>query len=337
MAVGCDFDSHPLPSTLPLPPHPTVPVKIRTFQTGDDAIQAGLFNVAAFNLPGFKAATAEDVRRRTRARGFDPGTRFYAEEGPLVVGYCTLEPEQGRISFPWCRKGYEEAAPLLLEAALNKARERKLTKVFAAYRQDWSPVLDFFAQHGFTHRRDIINYWADPLDLPTLVNRSRLPINRMTREDIPALAAMGKGILRLPEEKLEAYFFANPHFVSEAFLVLRGKDGATPLAIGVGLEQSNFADVRKVDPFAPCYRLAAFGTEGLNTKRVNGMFSYLVAEASQALTAGLALLSEASQEMTEGTVHGVAAQCPSDVPHLVNFYNRYFKEQGRFPELEKSL
>ena len=41
--------------------------------------------------------------------------------------------------------------------------------------------------------------------------------------------------------------------------------------------------------------------------------------------------------MTEDTVNAFAAQCPSDAPHLVAFYSRYFKEHGRFPVLEKQL
>jgi hypothetical protein len=312
-------------------------VNIRTFQAGDEVTQAGLFNVAAFGLPGFKPATADEIKRRTRTRTFDPACRFYAEEGGQVVGYCTLEPEQGRISFPWCKKGFEDAAPPLFEAALKSARGRRLTKLFAAYRRDWEPVLRFFADNGFVVAREMINYWADPVDLPTLANRTRLPIDRLRREDIPALAAMGKGIIRLPADKLESYCFANPYFPAEAFLVLRDRDGATPLALAIGLEASSYADVKKIDPLAPCFRLGAFGTEGLNTKRVNGLFSYVVADPAQSLTAGLALLGEASQEMTEGTVTALAAQCPSDAPHLVGFYNRYFKEHGRFPVLEKQL
>jgi hypothetical protein len=39
----------------------------------------------------------------------------------------------------------------------------------------------------------------------------------------------------------------------------------------------------------------------------------------------------------EGTVTALAAQCPSDAPHLLSFYARYFKEQGRFPVLVKEL
>ncbi|VTR97365.1 Uncharacterized protein OS=Singulisphaera acidiphila (strain ATCC BAA-1392 / DSM 18658 / VKM B-2454 / MOB10) GN=Sinac_5816 PE=4 SV=1 [Gemmata massiliana] len=311
-------------------------MNIRTFQPGDEATQAALFNVAAFALPGFKAATAEDVKRRTRARGFDPGARFYAEEGGQVVGYCVLEPDQGRVSVPWCRKGFESAAGPLLDTALAAARARGLNTVFAAYRRDWEPVLTFLADRGFVVAREIVNFWADPVDLPTLVNRSKLPIDRLRQTDLPAVAAMGRGLLRLPDEKLESYFFANPYFPAEALLVLRGADDA-PVAIGIGLESSTYADVKKVDPNAPCFRLGAFGTEGLNTKRVNGLFSFMVADPGRALTAGLALLSEASQEMTEGTVTALAAQCPSDAPHLTSFYTRYFKEHGRFPVLEKRL
>jgi hypothetical protein len=311
-------------------------VTIRTFQPGDEVIQAGLFNVAAFALPGFKAATADEVKRRTRARGFDPTVRFFAEEAGQVVGYCVLEPDQGRISFPWCKKGFEAAALPLFETALQSARDRGLKSLFAAYRRDWAVVQQFFAVNGFALAREMINYWADPLDLPTLANRGKLPINRLRREDVPAVVAMGKGVIRLPAEKLEAYLFANPYFAAEALLALRDRDGV-PLAIAIGLESPTYADVKKIDPLVPCFRLGAFGTEGLNAKRVNGLFSYLVADPANALTAGLALLSEANQEMTEGTVTALAAQCPSDAPHLVAFYSRYFKEQGRFPVLEKAL
>jgi hypothetical protein len=312
-------------------------VKIRTFQAGDEVIQASLFNAAAFALPGFKPATVDDVKRRVRVRGFDPTTRYYAMENDQVVGYCVLEPEQGRISYPWCLKGHESARELLFQAVLQASRQRGLTRLFAAYRSDWEPVLSFFADQGFAHTRDMINYWTDPVDLPTFANRARLPIDRLRREDIPALAAMGQGIIRLPADKLETYLFANPYFPVEAFLVLRDRDGQTPLAVAIGLEMATYADVRKLDPFAPCFRLGAFGTEGLNTKRVNGLFSYVVDNPAHALTTGLALLTEVCQEMTEGTVTALAAQCPSDAAHLIGFYARYFKEHGRFPVLEKVL
>jgi hypothetical protein len=309
-------------------------VNIRTFQPGDERTQAALFNAAAFALPGFKPATEEEVRRRTRGRGFDPGCRFYAEEGGQVVGYCTLEPDQGRVSHPWCKPGFESAAAPLFESAVRAASERGLTRLFAAYRRDWEPVLKFLADQGFAHARDVVNFQTDPFDLPTVASRGGRPIRRLRRDDLPALAELGKGVIRLPAERLEANYFASPYFPAEAFLVLEGRDGA-PVAVGVGLEVSTWADVKMVDPLAPCFRLGAFGTEGLNAKRVNGLFSY-VARPDQAIPAGLALLSEASQEMTEGTVSSIAAQCGTDAPHLMGFYARYFKEQGRFPVYERA-
>jgi hypothetical protein len=310
-------------------------VNIRTFQPGDERTQAALFNAVAFALPGFKPATEDEVRRRTRARGFDASCRFYAEEAGQVVGYCVLEVEQGRISYPWCKKGFESVAPELFAAALQSAKDRGRTSLFAAYRRDWQPVLQFLADQGFTKRRDIINFVADPLDLPTVASRSGQPIRRLQRSDIPALAELGQGVIRLPSDKLESYFFSNPYFPVEAMLVLEGRDGS-PAAVGIGLEVSTWADVNKIDPLAPCFRLGAFGTEALNAKRVNGLFSF-VARPENTIPAGLGLLTEASQEMTEGTVSSIAAQCPSDAVAILNFYSRYFKEQGRFPVFERTL
>lgn len=308
---------------------------IRTFRPGDERHQAAIYNVAANSLPGFKPATATDVEKRTRASGFDPATRFYAEHGTEVVGYCALEPEQGRVSFPWCRKGHETAAAPLLEAALEAAKARGLPKAFVAYRADWRFVQHYFTARGFKHARDVVNFWADPVDLPTLLGRSKLPLNRLRREDVPAVAELGRGVIRIPDDQLAGYLFENPYFPPESLLLLRDSQGK-PVACGFGYDCSTYADVKKVDPLAPCFRLGAFGTEGLNTKRINGLFSY-VARPEHALTAGLALLGEISLELTEGSVDTLAAQCATDAPHLMAFYTRYFKEHGRFPVLELAL
>jgi hypothetical protein len=312
-------------------------VNIRTFQPGDERSQAALFNSAAFAYPGFKPANEDEVKRRTRARGFDSSSRFYAEESGQLVGYCVLEPAQGRISYPWCKKGFESAAVPLFEAALQAARDRGITKLFAAYRRDWDAVLRFFTDNGFAKSRDVVNYLAEPVDLPTIANRGGLPIRRLQRSDIPALAEMGRGIIRLPPDKLESHYFSNPYYPVEAFLVMEDRGGGAPIAIGIGLESATWADPKKVDSLAPCFRMGAFGSEGLNAKRVNGLFSYLVSKPEHALPAGLGLLNEASQEMTEGSVSSLCSQCSTDAPHLINFYSRYFKEQGRFPIYEREL
>lgn len=311
-------------------------VNIRTFQPGDESAQVAVFNAAAAALPGFKPAAAADVAKRTAAPDFDPATRFYAEDGGRVVGYCTLNPTQGRVGFPWCLPGAEATAPTLLDAAVTAAKARGVTKLFAAYRRDWEPALRFFADHGFAHARDVINYWSAIGDMPTLLDKS-VPVEQLTPEDVPAVAELGRGIIRVPDDKLEAYFFENPYLPAWSARVLRARGTGLPYAVGLGIDCRDYADVRKVDPLAPCFRLGAFGSEGLNTKRVNGLFSFLALEPERAAPAALTLLSALSEEMTDGSVDAFAAQCPSDAKYLVAFYSRYFREHGRFPVFERTL
>ena len=86
---------------------------IRTFTAGDDAAQVGIYNEAAADLPKFKAVTLDELRGRLRGPDFDPATRFFAVENGRPVGYAAFHAN-GRVSFPWCRKGRESvgrAAP----------------------------------------------------------------------------------------------------------------------------------------------------------------------------------------------------------------------------------
>ena len=96
---------------------------IRTFRPGDDAAQVGIYNEAAADLPKFKPATLDEIRRRTRAAEFDPGTRFFAEENGPPLGYCSFHAN-GRVSFPWCRRGHEGHAEALFQAILAEMQAR---------------------------------------------------------------------------------------------------------------------------------------------------------------------------------------------------------------------
>ena len=121
---------------------------IRTFQTGDEIAQVSMYTEAAAELPKFKPATIDEIRRRLRGADFDPKTRLYALSGGKPVGYVTFAAS-GRVSFPWCRKGHEAHAGPLLQAALDALRGRGLSTAWAAYRADWPEQLAFFGSHGF--------------------------------------------------------------------------------------------------------------------------------------------------------------------------------------------
>ena len=100
---------------------------IRTFTAGDDAAQVGVYNEAAADLPKFKAVTLDELRRRLRGPDFDPATHFFAVENGRPVGYATFHAN-GRISFPWCRKGRESWAGPLLDAVLEAMRRRGMRR-----------------------------------------------------------------------------------------------------------------------------------------------------------------------------------------------------------------
>src|ERR1043166_5491020 len=112
-------------------------VTIRPFQAGDESTQAAIYNAAAGALPKFKAATPQEVQRRTRAPDFDPATRFYAEVDGQVAGYSTIQAN-GRIGYPWCTPGHERHAGALFDAAIAglRSEERRVGK---ECRSRWSP------------------------------------------------------------------------------------------------------------------------------------------------------------------------------------------------------
>jgi hypothetical protein len=310
-------------------------VKIRAYQPGDEAPQVAIYNAVTEGLPAFKPAHAEEHRRRIKTPGFDPQSRLYATEGDRVVGYITVQ-ENGRVSYPWTLPGFESAREALFEAILNTARRKKLDKLFTAYRADWESIHEYFLQKGFAKKRDMVNFVQQSLDLPTMVNRRGVSTSHLTKEDIPYLVDMVPGLIPLPEDRLEKYFFANPFFSAESIFVVRKPDG-TPQTIGILVIDSQYADATKLDANMPCFRLGAFGTEGMTTKRINGLFSFVAPNQREALQWGLDLMFTVLDRLGDTEIESLAAQVPSDVPHLLRFYESYFRKQGSFPVFEKKI
>lgn len=311
-------------------------MQIRTYQPGDEAIQAEIYNEAAGALPKFKPATAEEVGRRCRAPGFNPASRFYAEEGGKVVGYATFNPD-GRVSYPWCRKGSEAAAAPLFQRMLEALPKHGLTQAYAAYRGDWPDVGAFFGKQGFRLAREMINYAMELSEMPTRMERPGA-VAALKREDVPALAELGKGILRFTELKqLEQHFFENLYFTPESLFAIRQRKTGSLAAVGLIISNSAYADPFQLDAAMPCFRLGAFGTEGTNGKRVNGLFSVLTPDDFEGLGLAHTLMGHAAQLLEKNDFGHIAAQVPSDVPHLARFYKQQFRKQGSFPVYEKAL
>ena len=313
-------------------------MEIRTFQPDDEGRQAAIYNAAAADLPKFKPASAQEILRRTRAKDFDPTTRFYAEKNGEVVGYSMFNPN-GRVSYPWCLKGHESAADPLFKEVLHTMNERGFRRAFAAYRGDWPGIRDFFLGYGFRQVREMINYVVDLIELPTAPARPGSSMSPLERKDVPAVLAMIPEALRVNRaEDLEAHLFQNPYFGPESVYVLRSRADQTPVAVGVLITNETYADPRQVDAGMPCFRLGAFGSEGMQVKRVKGMFSFLARKDQNIPALALDLLGLASVRLRDtDDISTLGAQVASDVPILMQFYQRNFRRQGSFPVFEREL
>jgi len=309
---------------------------IRAFQAGDETAQLRIFNEAAAKLPKFKPATLDEIRRRARGADFDPSSRFFALEGGQPVAYANFHAN-GRVSYPWCLPGHEKMAEPLLAKVIESMQARGMRSAFAAYRADWNAQIDFFLAQGFHQAREVINFIVDLVDMPTPAARRNTAVTPLQVSDLPTLAAMVPGALRTTSlEDLDRHFFHNPYFPAETLFVLRSPTDGLPAAVGILVSDSSYANPKQVDASMPCFRLGAFGTEGMQTKRINGLFSFL-AKSEDANRFGLELLNHAALRLRNAEVDSFAAQAASDVPHLVRFYESTFRRQGSFPVLERSL
>ncbi len=313
-------------------------VQIRTYQPGDEIHQAATYNEAAKDLPNFKPATIQEIHRRTCAKDFDPTMRFYSWEGDEVLGYCLFNAN-GRVSYPWCRKGHERLQDQLFQKVTDAMTQRGYKKAFAAYRKDWPKVGEYFEHNGFRKAREMINFIQDLIEMPTVPDKPSGVITGLKRSDVPAIFDLCSQVFRVDSPAaLEEYFFHNLYFGPDSVFVLRGKKTDELMGVGVLILEPTYANPKQLDPLMPCFRLGAFGTETMQTKRINGLWSLLARPNQYLPIRALELLGEASVRVQEHDgVVSLAAQAPSDVEHLVAFYRSYFTEQGSFPVYEKML
>ena len=313
-------------------------MNIRSFQPGDEYAQLAIYNAAASGLPKFKPASILDIQRRTQAKDFDPTTRLYAEEEGKVVAYCTFQMN-GRIGYPWSMPGFESAVQPLFAKTLQAMKERRIHKAFSAYRKDWPAINGFFEQNSFGLAREMVNFVLAFENMPTPSARVSSAIKPVIAEDIPGIFALAPTLFGVPSaEALQEALLHNPWFSPDCLFVMRHRGDGTPLAAGIFITDANYADPRAVDSSMPCFRLGAFGTEGMTTKRIKGLFSFVAKPDRSLISFGMDLLSYAALRLhDEDDIGCFAAQVASDSPALLAFYQRTFERQGSFPVYECDL
>jgi GNAT superfamily N-acetyltransferase len=306
-------------------------MNIRHYQPGDEYAQAEIFNAAVAALPAMKLATPAEIARRYRTSDADQTTMLYAVEDGEVIGYAVLSAT-GRISFPWCRAGQEQARLPLLQATLQALKKRGIGEAWAAYRADWQPVQAFFTDHGFRTKRQMVNYVRALQEPPQGVAPDAGRISPLERADLPRAWHLGRTLVASESpEQLERFYFENAYFDPTALFALK-RAGETR-GIGLAIVNPHYADPTKLDASMPCFRLGAMGAERERHKRVNGMFASMFDNE----TTASALLAEAVRRLEQAGLTHAAAQAGSDQPTLIAFYDRHFQRQGSFPVVARQV
>jgi hypothetical protein len=175
--------------------------------------------------------------------------------------------------------------------------------------------------------------------MPTASSRIGSTITPATPEDVPAIFALDPSVFRVGSaEALRTALWNNPYFTPSSLFVMRGRADSEPVAAGVFIKNADYADPRAVDSAMPCFRLGAFGTEGMTTKRIKGLFSFVTRPEHSVMQIGMDLLGHAANLLADDDeILCYAAQAATDAPALHRFYEKVFERQGSFPVLEKML
>ncbi len=312
-------------------------MSIRNYQPGDEGAQVAIYNEAASGLPAFKPATVDEIRRRTVSPKKDRTTRFFALENGAPVGYIACQTN-GRVGYPWCRKGAEHHQEALLNHALEHLKSENRPRAFSALRGDWEPLAELLLNHGFEQNREMLNFQMNLFEMPTASPMTRQQFDRMKASDFDEVLELARSTaLFATDEEIRETWLSNPWLDCEDLFILRNHRTGQIDAVGVVVLNPSYADNSNLDHNMPCFRLGAFGTEGLTWKRINGLFSFLVRDPNQVSPLGLDLLKHVSAILDETDLSTVAAQVCSDAKHLVHFYRQYFEPQGSFPLYEIEL
>jgi hypothetical protein len=223
---------------------------------------------------------------------------------------------------------------------LQALKGRGIRKVFTAYRGDWLKISDFFKKEGFVHVRDMVNFILAFENMPTPPARLSTLVLPAQAADLPKIFALAPQVFRVPDAAgLMTELWDNPLVAApDSLFVMRNRTDGSPVAAGIFITNSTYTDPRLVDSQMPCFRLGAFGTEGMTTKRIKGLFSFVARLDQYLVGLGMDLLAYAALRLSEeDDISCFAAQVASDVPPLLSFYQRHFERQGSFPVLEREL
>ncbi len=185
----------------------------------------------------------------------------------------------------------------------------------------------------------MVNYLLKFENMPTPSSKLGNTVTAATDDDFEGIFALDPSVFRVPDAKsLRDALWYNPYIDRQSVFVLRNRGDGTPIAAGVFIIDPTYADPSVIDADMPCFRLGAFGTEGMTAKRVKGLFSFVAKPERNLFSIGMDMLGHAANLLRdEDEILCYTAQVASDAGALHSFYQRVFEKQGAFPVYERTL
>ena len=257
---------------------------IRTFQPGDDVaqvshLQRGGRRAAEFQArhAGRAAPPAARPGLRRRPRGSTPWPTAGRSATPRFAA-------NGRVSFPWCRKGHEAVAePLLRRRPRGDARARPTARLRRLPRRLAGPARSS-RPTASRQTREMVNFVIDIVEMPTpaarrAANITPVTAGRRARHPPPRGRRPAR---RRPPRRSKQHLFRNPYFSAASLFALRSRSGDDA---GRRRRWSSSRGLRQPRPGrrAPCPASASgrSAPRGMTHKRINGLFSFLAADARE--------------------------------------------------------
>ncbi len=311
---------------------------IRSFTTGDDAARVGIFNEAAAGLPKFKPATLDEIRRRTHGRDFDPADAVLRRGQRAAAGIRYVSDQRARFASPGAARA-ANASPNRCSSASSgdedswsQAHLRRLSRRLDGQTTSSWPMA------SATRTTWSTSYWTWPT------------CRRLRPATAPGISAADARMTYPPWLPLCRTRWALPIWrpwnatscTTRTFhpmppSSLRGKTEGQLAAAGILIVNPAYADPTQVD----CGH-AVFPARGVRHRRNDDeahqwpvQFPDAGRPRCQPARPRPARLCLADAGDTD--VSTVAAQVSSAVPHLLRFYERYFRKQGSFPIFEREL
>ena len=128
---------------------------IPTYQPGDEQAQARIYNTVACPLPGFKPTSAEEIWLGAAIRPWTPSRRPSSTRSRTVRWSATsFSIPTAASAIPGVLRSTRRCQTPCWRSA-GAMSTRRYAEAWTTYRADWSPVLEYFQEHGFVpSRRD---------------------------------------------------------------------------------------------------------------------------------------------------------------------------------------